>query len=350
MGFRVLMWTGGDSSGASDLADMVIDEPFDSKSALKKFLHQVDVATVEFENIPGELLDKVGEHLPLMPNRLAVTTCQHREREKLFLSENDVPCVNYRVVDDAPSLIGAMVELGGDAILKTAEFGYDGKGQISLSPDDDLAQVWKKFDSGRAVLEEKIDLAGELSVMVVRGHDGEIRSYDPAENEHVNGILDLSIIPARFPKEICAEAQEIAARVAVALDYVGVLGVEFFLSTDGRLLVNEMAPRPHNSGHHTLDACETSQFEQQLRAISKLPLGGTRLLEPAVMWNLLGDLWPEGVSPDWDPVLQTPGGNLHLYGKSPARKGRKMGHVTFTAPTLEEAIERAEHCRGLIKP
>ncbi|MFT5104813.1 MAG: 5-(carboxyamino)imidazole ribonucleotide synthase [Verrucomicrobiales bacterium] len=349
MGFHVLMWTGGDASGAADLADLVLTDPFDSEQALEQFLKHADVATVEFENIPGDLLDRVGARLPLMPGKRAVTTSQHREREKRFLADNGFPCVNFHVVTDADSLRESVAALGGDAILKTAEFGYDGKGQAGVdgaaSPGE-LDALWSEFDSDRAVLEEKIDLAGELSVIVVRGHDGETLTYDPGENQHINGILDLSIVPARFPQEILTEAQRIAAAVADSLEYVGVLGVEFFLAADGRLLVNEMAPRPHNSGHHTIDACETSQFEQQLRAITKLPLGGTRLVQPAVMWNLLGDLWPQDGLPDWDPVLKTPGAKLHLYGKNPALPGRKMGHVTFVAPTVELALEQAEKCRA----
>jgi 5-(carboxyamino)imidazole ribonucleotide synthase len=183
-------------------------------------------------------------------------------------------------------------------------------------------------------------------VLVVRDRAGRVVTYDPAENEHHKHILDLSIVPARLPGEILKEAGEIAVTVAEALDYVGLLAVEFFVASDGRLLVNEMAPRPHNSGHHTLDACETSQFEQQLRAVCGLPLGSPRLLQPAVMWNLMGDLWLDATTPpDWTPILATPGATLHIYGKNSASPGRKMGHVTFTAPTVREALVGAERCR-----
>jgi len=348
MGFRVVKWTGGDTSGAAVLADLVIAAPFDSPEAFEQFVTRSDVATVEFENIPRSLLEAVSARLPLMPGVEAVTTCQNREREKQFLADNRIPCAGFRVVDSAVALREARAELAGDTILKTAEFGYDGKGQRSLrgGEDLDLDQLWSDSGAPRVVLEEKIDLAAELSVIVARGRDGAVVTYDPAENQHRHHILDLSIVPARLPQEHLDHAREIAVEIAVALDYVGVLGVEFFVAVDGRLLVNEMAPRPHNSGHHTLDACETSQFEQQLRAIGAMPLGSARLIQPAVMWNLLGDLWPDaGTPPDWTPILRTPGAKLHLYGKSPALPGRKMGHVTFTGATREEALARAGACR-----
>jgi 5-(carboxyamino)imidazole ribonucleotide synthase len=349
MGFRVLMWTGGDTSGAATLADLVLTDPFDSAAAFDKFVGCAHVATVEFENIPASLLESLSERLPLMPGTKAVSTSQHREREKLFLAANGIPCAGFQVVDSSAKLREALAALPGDAILKTAEFGYDGKGQIPISaglPDVELEQLWADFASPRAVLEEKIDLAAELSVIVVRGQDGELVTFDPAENQHRHHILDVSIVPARLPQDLLEQARQVAMDIAVALDYVGVLGVEFFVCTDGRLLVNEMAPRPHNSGHHTLDACETSQFEQQLRAISGMPLGSTRLIEPAVMWNVLGDLWADPTTPpDWTPVLKTPGAKLHLYGKDRASKGRKMGHITFTAATLDEASAHANACR-----
>jgi 5-(carboxyamino)imidazole ribonucleotide synthase len=353
MGFSVLKWTGGDKSGAAFLADRVIEDPFDSKSALETFVESVDLATVEFENIPRELLHEVDRQLPLMPGPRAVEICQHREREKNFLAENGIPCAKFHVVDSADSLVVAMADQAGDVILKTAEFGYDGKGQQMIARSElgeDLAaacrEIWNEFDTPRAVVEEKIDLAQELSVLVARGQTGEVVTYDPAENEHRNHILDVSILPARAPDELLAQARELAVEVATALDYVGILAVEFFVAGDGRLLVNEMAPRAHNSGHHTLDACESSQFEQQVRAICGLPFGSPELICPAVMWNLLGDLWiDETTPPDWSPVLKTPGAKLHLYGKSHARAGRKMGHVTFTAKTPQQALDRASRCR-----
>jgi 5-(carboxyamino)imidazole ribonucleotide synthase len=258
-------------------------------------------------------------------------------------------------VDSAESLANALAELPGDyGILKTAEFGYDGKGQQTVHRDDHAAEVWTAFDSKRAVLEERVDLEGELSVLVVRDQLGNTACYDPAENFHRDHILDLSIIPARYPQTILTEARAIALSIADALAYEGILAIEFFLTQGNKLLVNELAPRPHNSGHHTLDACQTSQFEQQLRVACGLPIGGTKSITPSVMWNLLGDLWPKSdQAPDWQPVLATPGAKLHLYGKDAARPGRKMGHVTFIASTLDEALEQALSCRrrfGLADP
>ncbi len=350
MGYRVISWIGAPDSGPAGMADAVIEEAFDSPEGLKRFLEEADVATVEFENIPRELLEKISEKLPLMPGVLAITTCQHREREKRFLSDNGFPCAAYHVVDSAETLAAALKQLpenGG--ILKTAEFGYDGKGQLPVTRDSNAAEVWTNFDAPRAVLEEKIDLAAELSVLVVRDQRGKAVCYDPAENIHRDHILDVSIVPARIDDSIMEEARDIAHGIAEALEYVGIMAVEFFLSRDGRLIVNEMAPRPHNSGHHTIDANEVSQFEQQLRAICGLPVGSTRAHSPTVMLNILGDIWGEkGESPDWPSVLEMPGAALHLYGKHEARNGRKMGHVTFTAPTLEEALANQNQAREIL--
>ncbi|MEM8952661.1 MAG: 5-(carboxyamino)imidazole ribonucleotide synthase [Verrucomicrobiota bacterium] len=349
MGFQVLKWTGGDRSGAAYTADLVFEEPFDSLDTLERFVDRIDVATVEFENVPASLLDKVAQRVPLMPAARAIGICQHREREKNFLATSGIPCAHFEVIDDPTALPEALARLPGDGILKTAEFGYDGKGQRHVQKNaspEDLQGIWNSLGAPRTVLEERVDLEAELSVMVVRGKDGAIVTYDPAENHHQNHILDLSIIPARLPHTLLAQAREIAITVAEALAYVGVLGVEFFVDKNHRILVNEMAPRPHNSGHHTINACATSQFEQQLRAITGMPLGSPRLIQPAVMWNLLGDLWlDEEVPPNWSPILATPGASLHLYGKKQARPGRKMGHATFVAATLEEALSNANRCR-----
>ncbi|MCL4105629.1 UNVERIFIED_CONTAM: hypothetical protein GTU68_023696 [Idotea baltica] len=343
MGYRSLMWIGGPNSGPADAADYFIEDDFDSESGLAEFLEKADVATVEFENIPRSLLEKVAAKMPLFPNADAVATCQHREREKMFLRENGIPCAWFAVVDSAETFAEALANLPNDGgILKTAEFGYDGKGQRRVSKSDDAAAVWAEFDTPRAVLEELVDLKSELSVLVVRDQKGAMATYDPTINEHRNHILDVSILQWGATSAPVKEAKEVALRVTEALDYVGILAVEFFESTDGELIVNEIAPRPHNSGHHTLDLCETSQFEQQLRAICGLPIGGTRTVSSGVMLNLLGDIWPEGGEPDWTPVLETPGAKLHLYGKHAAREGRKMGHITFVAPNIDVAMERME--------
>ena len=350
MGYRIVSWVGGPDSGPAGVANYVIEEPFDSPAGLAAFLELAQGATVEFENIPRSLLETVAAKIPLMPGAQAVAICQHREREKRFLEENGIPCARFAVVENAVQLRSALASLperGG--ILKTAEFGYDGKGQLSVTRSSDPETVWSTFSTPRAVLEERIELAAELSVLVVRDGSGHALAYDPAENFHRDHILDVSIVPARLDSKLLDQARTIALQVAEALDYRGLLAVEFFLSADGRLLVNEMAPRPHNSGHHTIDACETSQFEQQLRVLCGLAPGSTRLLCPTVMLNLLGDVWEDANGkPDWAAVLAMPGAHLHLYGKHEARRGRKMGHITFTAPTLEEALANQSKAREVL--
>ena len=350
MGYRIVSWVGGPDSGPAGVADYVIEEPFDSPAGLAAFLELAQGATVEFENIPRSLLETVAAKIPLMPGAQAVAICQHREREKRFLEENGIPCARFAVVENAVQLRSALASLperGG--ILKTAEFGYDGKGQLSVTRSSDPETVWSTFSTPRAVLEERIELAAELSVLVVRDGSGHALAYDPAENFHRDHILDVSIVPARLDSKLLDQARTIALQVAEALDYRGLLAVEFFLSADGRLLVNEMAPRPHNSGHHTIDACETSQFEQQLRVLCGLAPGSTRLLCPTVMLTLLGDVWEDANGkPNWAAVLAMPGAHLHLYGKHEARRGRKMGHITFTAPTLEDALANQSKAREVL--
>ena len=347
MGYRIVSWTGTDEAGPAALADLALTEPFDSPRAFQRFIGEVSVASVEFENVPRELLDSLEAEIPLAPSARAVAMCQDREREKRFLIRGGFPCPHHAVVDCAEALSTALADLPGEhGILKAAELGYDGKGQRTVHCDDDAVEIWSGWEGKRAVLEERVDLAGELSVLVVRDGEGSVACYDPAENFHRNHILDISIIPARYPGEILTQSREIALAIAEALGYEGVMAIEFFLTRAGRLLVNELAPRPHNSGHHTLDACQSSQFEQQLRVAFGLPIGGTALLAPSVMWNLLGDLWPLPERPPaWQPILEIPGAHFHLYGKSQARPGRKMGHVTFTALTSTEALAQANRCR-----
>jgi 5-(carboxyamino)imidazole ribonucleotide synthase len=297
----------------------------------------VDVVSFEFENIPLSAIEEVAQRTLVRPRGEVLHICQNREREKNFLRSRGFPCAPFAVVDSAAALAGALGEIGTPAVLKTADFGYDGKGQVKLTGGEDPAAVWAGFGAPRGVLEGWIAFEAELSVIVARGADGTVVAFPAAENIHRNHILDLSIVPARFDPEILAEAAAIAGRLAAALDVVGLLAVEFFLTADRRLLVNELAPRPHNSGHYTFDACVTSQFEQQLRAVCGLPLGAPDLLTPVVMWNLLGHLWQHG-EPDWSVVLAEPRAKLHLYGKSDARPGRKMGHVCVLAP-VSEALE-----------
>jgi len=330
MGVRSVIWTGGLEAPAVEVADMVIDKPFDDPAALAEFCETATVATVEFENIPLATLNGVKKCIGLFPSPEAVGICQNREKEKNFLRENGIPCTRFWVVETLGDLTSAMHELNGPGVLKTAAFGYDGKGQLKIEGVETPTDVWERFGKERAVLEAWVPFEKEISVMVVRSSAGEIRTYDPAENRHREHILDVSIVPARISPETSDKAREIASQVAEALDYRGILGVEFFVNHDGSLVVNEMAPRPHNSGHHTLDACATSQFEQQLRVALGLPLGSTKLISPCVMLNLLGDFWPgETTPPNWTPLLETEAATLHLYGKRRAIGMRKMGHATI---------------------
>ena len=347
MGYKTLVWTGGLEAPAIVVADEAIDLPFDSAEALEQFIAKAVVATVEFENIPRETLEAVAAKIALHPSPNAVAICQHREREKTFLKQHGIPCAPFAVVASADELARALAEIGTPAVLKTAAFGYDGKGQQKLTGDEDLAEVWANFGTDRAVLEAFIPFERELSVMVARSADGTVVAYDPAENRHRHHILDVSIVPARVSPAVLAEAKVIACRVADALEYEGIMGVEFFHLPDGSLLVNEMAPRPHNSGHHTLDACATSQFEQQVRVICGLPAGSPKLLSPVVMLNLLGDMWPEElVAPDWTPLFADGSAFLHLYGKRRAVGRRKMGHANFLGTDVEDALKRAESIKS----
>lgn len=354
MGYRVASWIGGPDEGPAGAIDLAFPRPFDDEATFEAFVAAVDVVTVEFENVPASLIERLAERVPVHPGARCVAIAQHRAREKTFLRESGFPCAAFRVVDSAASLAAAMVELPGfdqrGGILKTAEFGYDGKGQRAISPGEGAEEVWAAFASDRAVLEERIPLAAEISVLVARGQDGEVAAYDPVENVHTRHILDLSRVPARIDPAMQEEARRCALGIAEELGYVGLLAVEFFIAEDGRVLVNELAPRPHNSGHHTIDACETSQFEQQLRAVCGYAPGSVRLRGPAVMMNLLGDVWAEaGGEPDWASVLRLPGASLHLYGKREPRRGRKMGHLTFTGPDEAAVARSCQEARRILK-
>ncbi len=340
IGVRTIVWTGGLEAPAVEVADDVIDKCFDDPTALKDFCAKATVATIEFENIPLTTLHAVEKCISLFPSSGAVGICQNREKEKNFLREHGIPCARFWVIETVDDLVKAMAELNAPGVLKTAAFGYDGKGQLKIEGSENPSDVWENFGKARAVLEAWVPFEKEISVMVVRSATGEVRTYDPAENRHRHHILDVSIVPARISEATEQSAREIATQVAIALDYRGILGVEFFVNHDGSLVVNEMAPRPHNSGHHTLNACATSQFEQQLRVVLGLPLGSTKLVSPCVMLNLLGDFWPgETTPPDWTPLLQTEAATLHLYGKHRAIGMRKMGHTTILG---EDALSKAE--------
>jgi len=336
MGYRVHAFEPHPDSPAGQISDVEVNAGYDDRAALERFASEVDVVSFEFENIPLAAIEAVARVCPVRPRGEVLHICQNREREKCFLHDHGFPHAPFAVVDSAQDLARALAEIGTPAVLKTADFGYDGKGQIRITDAGAPAAIWEKFGAPRGVLEGWISFQAELSVVVARSLSGDIVTFPPSENIHQHHILDLSIVPARFPEETIAEARRLACEIALALDVVGLLAVEFFLAADGSLLVNELAPRPHNSGHYTFDACVTSQFEQQLRAVCGLPLGSAELLSPVVMWNILGHLWRDG-EPDWNVILSEPRAKLHLYGKAEARPGRKMGHVCVLAP-VEEAL------------
>ena len=346
-GYRVAIYT-DEPQGcpAGQLADIEINAPYDDRAALERFLSQVDVVTAEFENIPDACLQAVEAVKPLRPGRKAIYTTQHREREKLFLRENGIACAEFRIVETLAQLEAAVAELGRPCVIKTAAFGYDGKGQAKVNADTDLATAWQPFEGHHAVVEQWVPFVCEVSVVGARSVDGRLAVHGVVENQHAHHILDVTIAPARVSPEVIDQALELWEAVAVGLDYVGTMAVELFVTAEGHVMVNEVAPRPHNSGHYTIDACVTNQFQQQMRAICGLSLGDPTQHTPAVMVNLLGDVWPsEHVHPDWSPVLNHPRAKLHLYGKASARPKRKMGHYTVLGDSIEEALEAVEQVR-----
>ena len=341
MGYSVHAYEPQPDCPAGQICDLEVNAPYTDADALKRFATGVDVVSFEFENIPRSAIETVSELRPVHPRGEVLHICQNREREKTFLHTNGFPCAPFRVVDSATSLAEALQEIGTPSVLKTADFGYDGKGQIKLESEANATEVWNCFGAPRGVLEKWISFRAELSVICARSTDGKMVTFPASENQHKHHILDLSIVPARFPATVLESAAHLATQITEALDVVGLLAVEFFLTDDNQLVVNELAPRPHNSGHFTFDACLTSQFEQQLRAVCGLPLGSPDLMSPVVMWNLLGDLWNNG-EPNWHVILENPRAKLHLYGKSEARPGRKMGHVCVMADSTEQAIREIE--------
>ena len=349
MGYRVHAYEPQPDCPAGQICDVEVNAPYTDSASLRAFAEGVDVISFEFENIPRSAVEAVEALRPVRPRGEVLHICQNREREKTFLQANGFPCAPFRVVDSGEALSTALAEIGTPAVLKTADFGYDGKGQVKLTGEVDAEAVWSKFGAPRGVLEKWIPFQAELSVVCARGLDSTIAAFPASENIHTNHILDLSIVPARFSTAILQKAETIASEISRKLEVIGLLAVEFFLTTDGELLVNELAPRPHNSGHFTFDACVTSQFEQQLRAVCGLPLGSPELLRPVVMWNILGDLWKNG-TPDWTAVLRDPRAKLHLYGKSEARPGRKMGHVCLMAETIDEALAGIQKLKDAVSP
>jgi 5-(carboxyamino)imidazole ribonucleotide synthase len=333
LGYRVHTFAPEHDTPTGQIADVEVVAQYDDVAAVREFAKRVDVVTFEFENVSAEAAAAAEEHAIVRPNGRALAVAQHRIREKTFLSEHGLPVTPFAPVRNAAELAAAIDLVGCPAVLKTATFGYDGKGQVTIARADEAAQAWETLGRKEAVLEAFLDLDCEISVIGTRGVDGAWSHFGAIENAHCRHILDVSVSPANVSSETAALAVDVTRRVMEALDFIGLLCVEFFVTRDGRLLVNELAPRPHNSGHLTFDACRTSQFEQQLRAICGLPLGSTEQLQPAAMANLLGDLW-QGGEPHWAAALTFPAVKLNLYGKH-MRPGRKMGHITAMAATRE---------------
>jgi 5-(carboxyamino)imidazole ribonucleotide synthase len=343
MGYRVHTFSPETDTPTGQVADVEINDRYDDLEAVRRFARGVDVVTFEFENVPSASVQAASELVPVRPAGSVLHTTQNRLREKTFLARHGFPVTPFVEVRTADDLREAVERTGLPAVLKTAGFGYDGKGQTKLRSPEDVEAAAGAIGQ-EMILEAFVDFACELSVVAARGVDGAFAHWSVVENTHRNHILDISVAPASVPPEVAREAVEIARGVLDELEVVGVLCVEFFMKRDGGLLVNELAPRPHNSGHLTFDACVTSQFEQQLRAVCCLPLGSTELLRPAAMANLLGDLWAAG-EPDWTRVCAVPDVKLHLYGKLAAKPGRKMGHLTALAETPECAAALVRETR-----
>src|SRR5689334_744347 len=327
LGYRCHVFADEPDSPAEQVCDATTVGEFTDRGALEGFAAAIDIATVEFENIPAESVRWVAAMKPVLPRPAILEIAQDRLREKDFLRSIDVETTAYREISDPAALLRAMRDFGYPAVLKTVRLGYDGKGQVTLTPEITAEEAWRRMGGESGILEGFVDFACEISVIVARSANGAWATYPPVENQHVNHVLDTTVAPARIPGETAMRAEAIARHVAEKLDVIGVLAVEMFVTESGAVLVNEIAPRPHNSGHWTIDACFTSQFEQLVRAICGLPLGSVERHSDAVMKNLLGSDVAK-----WRDALNDPLAKLHLYGKTEIQPGRKMGHVTRLIP------------------
>jgi len=339
LGYRVTVLDPDSASPAAEFATGHLNTSYTDPASLDALARTCAAVTTEFENAPAEALNALSARIIVRPSGDSVSVAQDRAREKSFFADRGFPVGPFAVLTDTNDVDAALARVKLPAVLKTARFGYDGKGQARIESRADLERVFREWKGVPCVLEEFLALEREVSVILARTEDGETAVFPVAENRHTRGILDVTIAPARIPEALAAEARALASRLAAELHYVGIIAVEMFV-VGGKLLFNEMAPRPHNSGHYTIDACRTSQFEQQVRVLCGLPMGDPSLHTPAVMVNLLGDIWRSG-EPDWDAVLKHPGAHLHLYGKREVRPGRKMGHVTVCEADPQRALDVA---------
>ena len=347
MGYNVIVLDPDPNSPAGGLASEHLARAYDDTAALDYLSQHCAVVSTEFENVPATTLEYLAKSVAVHPSANALQVAQHRQREKDFFRSQGLGTAEYLTIESEADLDAAR-DFTFPAILKTATLGYDGKGQVVCEHFDDLAAAFDQVGGKVCVLEQRVDLACEVSVVLGRGVDGEVTCFPIAQNTHANGILDVSLAPAGISSELADVATDAAKRIAEGLGYCGVLAIEFFVTTDGQVLVNEMAPRPHNSGHYTIDACDTSQFEQQVRMICGLPAGSCRLHTPVAMWNILGDIWPAEGEPAWDKIAALPKAKLHLYGKLEARPGRKMGHINCLGDSVDEARALLEQVRSLL--
>jgi 5-(carboxyamino)imidazole ribonucleotide synthase len=344
MGYHVHVFSPRVDSPTGQVSHRETVADYADEESLSEFAQSVDVVTLEFENIPIHAVEVVEKYAPVRPGKAVLHTTQNRLREKRFLQSAGIACAPFAEVNSLTELQIAINKIGVPAVLKTADSGYDGKGQITIRDKSEAIDAWKFVAEQPAVLEGWVDYQQELSVLVARSTTGEIATCGPIGNDHANHILDVSRFPAVELIHFAKDAEAIGRTVAEQLELVGLCCVEMFLTHDGKLVVNEIAPRPHNSGHLTIEACETSQFEQQVRAVCGLPLGSMKSRTPAAMVNLLGDLWGDG-EPNWLELISVDRGYLHLYGKTEAKPGRKMGHFTVLGETAEIAAGVAEVAR-----
>ena len=344
MGYRVHTFSPDSDTPTGQVADIETSASYDDLNAVREFARSVDVVTFEFENVPSATVGAAAEFVPVHPRGEILHTTQNRLREKTFLSTHGFPVTPYRHIKLIDDLYRAADDLGYPSVLKTAGFGYDGKGQAKLQEPHDIEPAFAAMGGQDAILEAFVEFEKEVSTVCARAIDGTFEHYGVIENSHANHILDVSFAPAAVSDAVHGEAIEITRAIAEAFGYVGTMCVEFFLRADGGLLVNEIAPRPHNSGHLTFGPCAASQFEQQVRAVCGLPLGSTEFFRPAAMANLLGEVWQNG-EPDWPAALADPRVKLHLYGKAEPKSGRKMGHLTATAETAAEAVALVKAAR-----
>jgi 5-(carboxyamino)imidazole ribonucleotide synthase len=330
------------------VADGQIENAYSSRDASRSLARATDVVTYEFENVDADSVSAAAELVPVHPSASVLRTTQHRLHEKNALLKAGVPVAPFRQVDSVANVKNAATDLGYPMVLKTVTMGYDGKGQIIITREEDIEHSYDLLSSREVglIVEQFVPFKMEMSTICARAADGQTATFPPSENINRNHILDISIVPARIPDSVIETAQLLAADIAVQLDVVGLIAVEMFVTKENEILVNELAPRPHNSGHYTMDGCDTSQFEQLVRVLAGMPITEPKLLSPTVMVNLLGEVWEDtGGDPDWARALEMPGVSLHLYGKSEARVGRKMGHINVVAETVEDALYIATEAR-----